>query len=180
MKKQLLIVLLVILGITAYGQQTEKKPKKISKYLVGLNPCYTEYNSWRHNAYKASEFGNVQIEALRDSSRISNIVRYSTEVFKRRIAAVDKQNDIIINFHEISRIYFFPKSLIKAFCQIGILETYTEKTFEIGGSLGCGLHIGKFKDFNVTIEINQVWNTGAYNYFQLSIGLSIPVEDLFR
>lgn len=174
MKKQIIILSLIILGIVAYSQD---KPKY--KYIVGECIGFSSFTNWRKDFQHEGVMLEVQLESLRDSSIQSNIMRFTSAYFKTKNSELS-ESKFLTMFQTIVRAYISKNSLVKAYFQFGVLETYTMKTIEIGALLGGGLHIGKFKKMNGTLELNHIWHSGGYNYLNVQIGLSTTIENLFN
>ncbi|MFZ4400695.1 MAG: hypothetical protein ACOYO1_11715 [Bacteroidales bacterium] len=173
MKKLILIIFLTVIEIVAYSQE---RPQ--NRFIIGECTGLSSFTNWRKDYQREGIAIEVQLERLIDSSFHSSLMRFSSAYFKSKNTELSK-NKFFTSFQTIERAYISKKSLFKAYLQLGILETLTYDNIEIGALIGGGLHIGKFRKNNLSIEINHVWHSGGYNYINLQIGFSCSLEYLF-
>jgi len=174
MKKHIFVLCFVFSGIAGY---TQLKSQPV--YIVGECTAMSSFTSWRKDYQHQGWMLEVQLEKIKDSSIHSTLFRFASSYFKTKDIELS-ENKFLTMFQTIERLYVSKKTMFKLYCQMGILETFTTDNIEIGALVGGGIHIGKFRQNNLTLEINHVWHTGAYNYFNVQIGFSTDLGNLFK
>jgi hypothetical protein len=174
MKNHILIFCLISFTISLYSQD---KPKTV--YIVSESVGLNSFTNWRKDYQHEGWVLEVQLERIKDSSRQSTLFRFSSAYFKSKDLNLS-ENKFLTSLHTIGRLYISKQYLFKTYLQIGVLETFTTSNIEIGAIVGGGLHIGKFRKNNLTLEINHIWHTGGFNYLNIQIGFSSDIDNLFR
>ncbi|MFZ4412001.1 MAG: hypothetical protein ACOYOV_02875 [Bacteroidales bacterium] len=181
MRKQILVLCFAIIALSAYSQDTTKVK---TKYLIGINSSYSAFNSWRSTYQNPSTMYNIELELFKDSTLFTKLLRFSTDYFNKIDFIYNpegsRESKYLSSLQWIQRGYTSKKQLIKFYLQLGSMLTKSNDHFEYGLIVGGGFHIGRFRNHGITLELNQVWNTGAYNYFNAQIGLHWNLQNFFR
>jgi len=163
MKKQILLLCFVILGITAYSQDTTKTVKPNEKEIEFFGVSF--FNRQNLDNKKDLQGINLMYEDYFDSINESGIISINA-------------TDVNIRNIYIGYRWYWGKRYIKFFHEGGMNFINYYNKFNIGLCGKVGINLGRLRSFNTDLYFDYNLVTNAYNFYE--IGISFKIKNFFK